>query len=102
MYKIAVVGEKDSIIGFSALGFDIFPIDESNAVSEFHKVSSKSEYAIIYLTETFYELLKHDVDKFKDNVTPAVILIPGSGGSLGFGSAALDAAVERAVGANIL
>ena len=102
MYKIAVIGEKDSIIGFSALGFDIYPITESNAREEFQRVSADKEYAIIYLTETFYEELKHDIDKFKDSVTPAVILIPGSGGSLGFGTSALDAAVERAIGANIL
>ena len=102
MYKIAVVGEKDSIIGFSALGFDIFPIDRENAVSEFRRVSSDKDYAIIYLTETFYEELQHELDKFKESVTPAVILIPGAEGSLGFGATALDASVERAIGANIL
>ncbi len=102
MYKIAVIGEKDSIIGFSALGFDVFPVDETNVVTEFNNVSEKDEYAIIYLTETFYERLHQEIDKFKDRVSPAIILIPGSGGSLGFGSSALDAAVERAIGTNIL
>ena len=102
MYKIAVIGEKDSIIGFSALGFDIFPIDQENAHAEFKRVSTDKDYAIIYLTETFYEELSADIAKFKDSVTPAVILIPGAGGSLGFGTTALDAAVERAIGANIL
>ncbi len=102
MYKIAVIGEKDSIIGFSALGFDIFSVDDTNAQAVFLSVSGNNEYAIIYLTETYYELLQQDIEKFKDRVTPAVILIPGGSGSLGFGSAALDAAVERAIGTNIL
>ena len=102
MYKIAVIGEKDSIIGFSALGFDIFPITKENAHAEFRHVSSDKDYAIIYLTETFYEELKHEIDKFKESVTPAVILIPGAEGSLGFGATALDDSVERAIGANIL
>lgn len=42
------------------------------------------------------------IDKFKDRPTPAVILIPGREGSMGLGQSALKAAVERAVGTNIL
>ena len=41
-------------------------------------------------------------DKFKDSPTPALILIPGREGSTGMGLTALRAAVERAVGTNIL
>lgn len=104
MYKIAVLGEKDSIIGFSALGLDIFPVTPfDDAVEIFHKVlASEIEYAIIYVTESFYQTLASEIDKYKDSVTPAVILIPGAGGPLGVGQSALDAAVERAIGANII
>ena len=34
-------------------------------------------------------------------LTPAIVLIPGTGGSLGLGETALHNAVERAVGADI-
>lgn len=104
MYKIAVLGEKDSVIGFSALGLDTYSADTGDEAKEiFHKLTKKAdEYAIIYLTENFYEALAQEIDKFKDSVTPAIILIPGSSGSLGLGQSALDAAVERAIGANIL
>ena len=105
MFKIAVLGEKDSIIGFSALGLDVFPVGSGDeALSAFRKLvgSEEDSYAIIYVTESFYETLASEIDKYKDSVTPAVILIPGSSGSLGVGQSALDAAVERAIGANIL
>ena len=103
MYKIAVLGEKESVLGFSALGLDVFPVEtDQQAHDTFRTLSKNSEYAIIYVTETWYSVLREQIDKFKDSVTPAVILIPGSGGSLGLGQSALDAAVERAVGANIL
>lgn len=104
MFKIAVLGEKDSIIGFSALGLDVFPVGSGDeALSAFRKLAdSENSYAIIYVTESFYETLASEIDKYKDSVTPAVILIPGSSGSLGVGQSALDAAVERAIGANIL
>ena len=43
-----------------------------------------------------------EIDKFKDSPTPAIILIPGRDGTIGLGLSALNAAVERAVGTNIL
>ena len=45
--------------------------------------------------------MEAELDKYKDRLTPAVILIPGKGGSLGLAGHALQAAVERAVGADI-
>ena len=38
----------------------------------------------------------------KDQVTPAIILIPGKEGPLGIGMKNITSAVERAVGADIL
>ena len=40
-------------------------------------------------------------DSYKEALTPAIVLIPGKGGSLGLGETALHNAVERAVGADI-
>ena len=61
-----------------------------------------SEYAIIYIEEKLAQELQHEIDKFKDSPTPAIIMIPGREGSMGLGQTALRAAVERAVGTNIL
>lgn len=103
MYKIAVLGEKDCIIGFSALGLDIFPVEEADEAQQtLRRLAKNGNYAIIYVTESLYEPLSHEIERYKDSLTPAVILIPGSGGSSGIGQTTLDAAVERAVGANIL
>ena len=48
------------------------------------------------------EALHAQIEKYASSVTPAVILIPGAGGCKGLGMNALNAAVERAVGSNIL
>ena len=42
-----------------------------------------------------------EIAKYDDKPSPAVILIPGKGGSLGVAQKALQSAVERAVGADI-
>ena len=51
---------------------------------------------------TYAEALHAQIEKYASSVTPAVILIPGAGGCKGLGMNALNAAVERAVGSNIL
>ena len=56
----------------------------------------------IYIEENFAVQIQTEIDKFKDSPTPAIILIPGREGSIGLGQSALRAAVERAVGTNIL
>ena len=106
MYKIAVIGGPDTVIGFKALGLDTFPVREADEARRVFKALTKAdredEYAIIYLEENLAQALKADIDRFKDSPSPAVILIPGKDGSLGLGQSALQAAVERAVGVNIL
>lgn len=104
MYKIGVIGGPDTVIGFKALGLDTFPVrgaDEARTV--FKKITRPEEdFAILYIEEGLAQALAADIDKFKDSPRPAVILIPGKDGSLGLGQSALQAAVERAVGVNIL
>ena len=51
---------------------------------------------------TYAAALAPQIAKFETSVTPAVILIPGANGSQGLGMSALNAAVERAVGSNII
>ena len=101
MYKIAVLGDRDSVLGFKALGLDVvFVEDAETARHELHRLA-REDYAIIYITEQLARNLTAEINRYKDSVTPAVILIPGKTGSLGLGSAALKSAVERAVGADI-
>ena len=104
MLKIAVIGGRDTVMGFRALGLDTFPAANSEeARSVLRSVTREGEdYAIIYLEETLALQLQHEIDKFKDSPTPAIILIPGREGSIGLGQQALKDAVERAVGTNIL
>lgn len=102
MYKIAVIGGRETVIGFKALGLDVFPAaDEKQALEAFKTCARAEEYAIIYLEESFAAALAPETDKYKDAPAPAVILIPGKEGSLGLGQSALKAAVERAVGSDI-
>ncbi len=102
--RIAVIGGKDTVIGFKAVGLETFaasgPEEARKALKELTKEGSG--YAIIYIEEKLAQALQHEIDRFKDSPTPAIIMIPGREGSMGLGQYALRAAVERAVGTNIL
>ena len=101
MYKIAVLGDRDSVMGFKALGLDTFFVEEADeARHTLHRIA-KEDYAIIYITEQLAKVMPADIARYKTEVTPAVILIPGKTGSLGLGAQALQTAIERAVGADI-
>ena len=52
-YKIAVLGDRDSVLGFRTLGLDIFAADTvEEARSILHRLA-KEEYAVVYLTEQY-------------------------------------------------
>ena len=91
-------------MGFKALGLETFPAaDAGEAMHTLRRITRESDdYAIIYIEETLAAQMTAEIDKFKDSPTPAIILIPGREGSIGLGQSALKAAVERAVGTNIL
>ena len=104
MYKVAVIGGRDTIMCFKALGLDVYAADKPEEAKKVLReiTGPESNYAIIYISENLAVGMKKDIDKFKDSPMPAIILIPGREGSLGIGKAALQDAVERAVGIDIL
>ena len=104
MLKIAVIGARETVMGFKALGLDTCPAANAQEAKEaLRRLTRENEdYAIIYIEEGLAQQLSAEIDKFKDSPTPAIILIPGREGSIGLGQTALKAAVERAVGTNIL
>ena len=102
MYKIAVIGEYDSIYGFAALGLDTFPVsDPDEAKQKLHKLA-EGAYAVIYITEALAAVLEHEVEKYREEMLPAIIQIPGVSGNTGAGVAGVKKSVEQAVGSDIL
>ena len=102
MYKIAVMGDVASVLGFKALGLDVYPVAGPEEGHETLHRLARENYAIIYMTEQLAAKLTTDIARYKDALTPAIILIPGKEGPLGIGMANIKTAGERAVGAAIL
>ena len=90
------------MLGFKALGLTTFAVGSADeARITLHRIA-KEDFAVSYLTETLAAGMEADIARYKDELTPASLLIPGKEGSLGMGMASITTAVERAVGADIL
>ena len=100
MAKIAVIGDRDSVLGFRALGLEVHTVEDSTQARHLLRKAAEG-CAAVFLTEALAAPLQEEIDRYKEALTPAIVLIPGKGGSLGLGETALHNAVERAVGADI-
>lgn len=102
MSKIAVFGDKESVYGFATLGLDTYFTDNCDDCAQmFKKLCQSENYSIIYITEAAAAQLGKEIDKYKSEPAPAVILIPGVLGNTGEGLRAVKASVEKAVGSDI-
>lgn len=102
MYKIAVMGDKDSIYGFSALGMSVFPSEKKEDAAKILNNLAAGGFGIIYITERLAAEISEEIEKYRFESTPAIILIPGISGNTGAGMADVNKSVEKAVGSNIL
>lgn len=102
MYKIAVIGDYDSICGFSALGLEIFEATEPQKAASLLKSLAQRDYGIIYITEIVAEQIEEQIEHYRKSQTPAIIPIPSGNRTTGFGVRNVKKSVEQAVGSDII
>lgn len=101
-HKIAVVGDKDSVLAFKMIGFDVFFATEAGEARRIVDELAKEDYGIIFLTEQLGVQIPETLERYDELVTPAVILIPNRMGTNNFGEERFADNVERAVGIKIM
>ncbi len=102
MSRIGVIGDRESIVGFRAVGLEVFPAEDGQEARKTVRNLAENDYAIIYITEDLAIQIENEIDRYKDERLPAIIVIPGKDGASGSGMRNVKEAVKRAVGADIL
>ena len=102
MYKIAVIGDRDSIYGFATLGLETFPVEDPEEGARTLVKLAHTEYAIIYITEGLLSRIGETAERFREQQLPAIIPIPGVKDNTGQGMARVKRMVEQAVGSDII
>ena len=101
--KIAVIGDKDSVLAFKAVGVEVFDATTpEQAAGLIKKLSQSGGYAVLLIAEVLAELIPDTLMKAKLQTYPAVVPIPTTATPSGFGLSGIKSDVEKAIGVDII
>ncbi len=102
MVKLAVIGDSESIKGFACLGLDIFVCENDADADDVFKEVLGRGYGVIFITEHLAEVTYKQIQKTDTMHSVSVVPIPAVNYNNGIGISRLSAAVEKAVGSDII
>jgi len=102
MSKIAVIGDKDSILGFKVVGVPVFPVTNSEQASRLVNKLAKEDYSVLFITEPVIAGIGETIDRYRASAYPVIIPIPNNRGSTGLGMQGIRESMEKAIGVDIL
>lgn len=99
--NIAVLGDKDSILCFRAIGVSVYPVVNSEEAKPILRRLCRENYAVIFVTEPIAREILPLIDDLAKGALSSIVLIPNNQGSLGLGMENIKRTVVRAIGADI-
>jgi len=100
--RVGVVGDIDSITMFKAVGLEVFAAVDAAAARDVLRKLVREDFAVIFVTEDYAKANEDILLRGKTKAYPAIVPIPTSAGSTGFGLKGVKKDVEKALGADIL
>jgi len=101
MSEIAMVGDRDSILGFKALGVSIFPAETKDEVISILRNLIQQEFKIAFITEQVAPDAETITNEMSGRTMPVIMMIPSNRGSMGLGMQRMQELVRKAAGADI-
>ena len=101
--KIAVLGDTDFVMPFSALGLDTYATaDTADDITENAKKIIDAKYALVVAAENIAPAVEEVFSAYQNMPTPCVVVVPFTTESEGFATQALGKVLKLATGINIL
>ena len=101
--KIAVIGDTDFVMPFSALGLDTYATaDTADDITENAKKIIDAKYALVVVAENIAPAVEEVFSAYQNAPTPCVVIVPFTTESEGFATQALGEVLKLATGINIL
>jgi V/A-type H+/Na+-transporting ATPase subunit F len=101
--KIAVLGDTDFVMPFSALGVDTYPVGlTAGDVTESARTIVSEKYALAVVAENVAPAAEEVFSAYENAPTPCVVVVPFTTESEGFATAALSRVLKIATGIDIL
>jgi len=102
MYNIAMIGNRDSIIGFKLLGISIFPVSKKEETIEVLNKIVKEKYAAVFITEEIAIQIFEKIEELQKNSLLSFTIIPNKFEKKNLGLKILEKNIEKAIGTDIL
>jgi len=103
MYKLAVVGDGETVACFRPLGVDGFVPENTEDIMGLLRLLRREGYGLVMVTERMAEGSESDITAFSsEEPFPVVLTVPDTQGSTGMGMDRLKMWAERAIGADML
>ena len=99
--SIGILGDRDSVLAFKVTGATVCTANTQKEAEAALKQLARN-FKVIFITEELALLVPELLDRYKSRPYPIVIPIPSANGSQGVGMAGIKAAVEKAIGTDIL
>ena len=100
--KIAVIGDKDAVLAFKAVGVEVYDATTADIAASLLRKLAQGQYAVILIAENLAEQIPEVLARMKSQPYPAVVPIPITATSSGFGLQGIKNDVEKAIGVDII
>ncbi len=101
--KVAVLGDADFVMPFSAVGIDTFEAGEekSDIVASAEKIIDE-KYALVVVAENIAPTAETVFSEHRNKPVPCILVVPFTTESKGFATEELGKVLKMATGINIL
>ena len=101
--KIAVIGDTDFVMPFSAMGMDTYPTANTpDDIAENAKKIIEGKYALVVVAENIAPMTEEVFSDYQKTPTPCIVVVPFTTESQGFATQNLGEVLKLATGINIL
>lgn len=101
--KVAVLGDADFVMPFSALGVDTYPVERERAqIVEAAERIVQADYALLIVAEDVAAAADEVLAATERRPTPCVVVVPFTTESEGFAAEALGRVLKLATGIDIV
>jgi V/A-type H+-transporting ATPase subunit F len=101
MYKIGVIGDPETVAGFSVLGCEAAAVENADqARVELSRLVR--EASVIFVVDWVAKEIEREIHRYRFEMLPAIVIIPGVRGNLGLGRWGLRQTIKKAIGADLL
>ncbi len=101
--NVAVLGDADFVMPFTALGVDTFPTsDTKEQIIESAQQIIDGKYALVVVSENTAPIVEQVFEQQQNSPTPCVVVVPFTTEPTGIATKTLGKALKMATGINIL